>query len=321
MSHVTNALLAIIAVVALIGNAMTVVLFIKKYKWLKKACNCLVLALSIQDILVAICLLVIPSFVLDEDIYPLPSKATERVIFCSLVWSHYFPFALGVTSVYTCLMLTIDRWMAVVKPLYYKRYMYSAKVISAMVIIPWIAGFCFELSSPFNAAPTKWKGSFSCTWKKVESSTRRVLSATIPLLGMLIIPTILMIAAYIQIVLHLKRAKTRVNVFDYANQPWRNISQYKVLKRVTVMAFAASTIVVVCWLPDQVYYSLSQVELTELGTSAHSMVKVLAFANSCLNPFIYSFSNKSYRKGFKEILFFACLKKESDEALSLGKYS
>ena len=57
-----------IAIVALVGNMLTVALFIKKSKWLKKAHGCLICALSIQDILTAICLLSLPSFVLDHDV-------------------------------------------------------------------------------------------------------------------------------------------------------------------------------------------------------------------------------------------------------------
>ena len=287
-------IVAVIAIVALIGNMLTVVLFVKKSKWLKKTHGCLIFALSIQDILTAICLLSLPSFILDHDAYPLPSSPKARDIFCSLVWSQYFPFALGVTSVYTCLMLTIERWFAVVKPLYYRRYEHSTAVVAALVLIPWVVGFCFEISTPLSAKSIEKNGTFICVWKKVESSTtERIPVAVFTFLGLFFIPAMIMVVAYVHIILHMKRLRVQTST-----------ARRNALKRVTLTAFFASTIVVVCWLPDQLYYALSLVELTQLGTPTHSALQLLAFANPCINPFIYSFSNREYRNGLKEMFLF-----------------
>ena len=300
MINELKCLLVVIAVVAFVGNTLTVVLFIKKSKWLKKAHGCLIFALSIQDILTAICLLSLPSFVLDHDAYPLPSSSIARDIFCSLVWSQYFAFALGVTSVYTCLMLTIERWFAVIKPLYYRRYEHSTAVVAVLVLIPWVAGFCFVISTPLNAKPIEQNGTFICGWKKIESSsTERIPIAVFTFLGLFFIPAMIMVVAYVQIILHMKRSRVRVGVTT-------STARLKALKHVTLTAFFASSIIVVCWLPDQLYYALSVVELTQLVSPAHSALHLLAFANSCINPFIYSFSNHEYRNGLKEMFSVWC---------------
>lgn len=317
MTDVVTIILSVIAIVALIGNTLTVILFLRKLNWLKKAHSCLILALSIQDILLGISVLVLPSFVQNEHVYPLPSDPKARSLFCSLVWSHYIPFALGVTSVYTCLMLTIDRWFAVVRPMSYRRYEKSAKVISAMVTVPWITGFCFEITSPLYAVPVERNGSSVCAWSKVGNTNRAIAIAVFSLLGMIVIPAFLMIVAYAHIILRLRRSRTRVSSSVAAiHGDYGNAAGFMTLKRVTKTAFIASAIVIICWLPDQLYYALSQVGLASLGTSAHSVVKILAFANSCLNPFIYSFSNSTYRKGFKEIICLLCVKKVSNTEYS-----
>lgn len=322
MSNVVKSILLVIAVIALVGNSLTVLLFIKNSKWLKKAHGYLILALSIQDIFQAICLLSHPSIFLDADVYPMPSNPVARVLFCGLVWSHYFPFALGVTSVYTCLMLTIDRWFAAVKPMYYRRYEHSAKVVSAMVLIPWIAGFGFEITSPLNAKPIKLNDTFVCSWTKFPHQEGRVSLAIFSFLGMIFIPAILMTVAYVHIVFNVRRSRTRVNVNFHGRRPKAaNNGRLSVLKRLTLTAFFASLVVILCWLPDQLYYALSQIGVTELGTSVHSVVKILAFGNSCVNPIIYCFSNKEYRKGFKEILFFSCSEEERDIRLSTVEHN
>ena len=324
MGYEIKVILLVIAIIALVGNSLTVLLFVKKSKWLKKAYGCLIFALSIQDILLAICLLSHPSIILDGDIFPMPSSPMARVMFCSFVWSHYFPFALGVTSVYTCLMLTIDRWFAAVRPMHYRRHEHSAKIVSAMVLIPWIAGFGFEITSPLNAKPTKLNDTFVCRWTKFPNPQGRVCLALFSFLGMIFIPAILMTIAYVHVILHVKKSTSRVSVnLRHGRRPnWRNTGKVSVLKRVTLTAFFASLVVILCWLPDQLYYALSQIGVTELGTTGHSFVKILAFGNSCVNPIIYCFSNKEYRKGFKEIICFACAaENERDIGLSTAEHN
>ena len=302
-------ILCIIAIVAFLGNTFTVLLFLRKSKWLKKTYNCLILALAIQDILLAVSIIALPGFIFKNDSYTVTSNGIAGWTYCKFVWSHFIPFSLGITSVYTCLMLTFDRWLAVVKPLSYKKYEQSRLVVFLTVLFPWAAGMCFEITAPLNASQSQQNGTILCHWKRQEYSSKTVFFAAFSFTGMMLVPAILMVTAYGLIIVHMKRSQTRVNVLRGGSDlNRRNTSTVLSLKRVTVTACIASTIVIVSWLPDQVYYALSQVELTELGTTAHFAVMVLAFANSCFNPAIYSFSNRAYRHGIKEMLGCFCRK-------------
>lgn len=320
MSEAVTAFLVAIAVISLIGNILVVLLFIKRRKWLKKAHSCLILALAIQDVLLAIGLLILPSFVQSSNAYDVPSNQILRSIYCSLLWSQYFPFALGITSIYTCLMLTIDRWFAVLKPMSYRRLMHSPIVISVMMIIPWIAGFGFEISTPLSAkSKQKDDGSYVCFWKIAESSATKTSLAIFSLLGMIIIPGILMAMAYVQIIVRIKGSSSRISSsvqFPVQAAARRPVERFRSLKRLTKMALGASVIMIVCWLPDQIYYALFQLGRATLGTTTHDAFKILAFANSCMNPFLYSFSNKVYRREFKAILFLPFVKEKFGIPLS-----
>ena len=285
----------IIAVVALLNNALTVTLFVKKSKWLKKTYNCLILALAIQDILAAISLMVLPGFVMKEGIYGEPASPKLWSVYCKILWSHFIPFALGIASVYTCLMLTFERWMAVVRPFLYKKYEQSFTMVSVAVLFPWIAGFCFELATPLNATLLAVNGTYYCGWKEMEYSWETACVAVFMFLGMIVIPAALMVLAYWSIIVHIKQSQQRVAATSNSNAMTRGI------KQVTATAIFASILVIVCWLPDQIYYTLSQLQLTKLGTTEHFIVKTLAFASSCVNPIIYCFSNKSYRNALKDI--------------------
>ena len=303
--------LAIIAIIALLGNFLVVILFIKNRHWLKKAHTCLLLALAIQDILTAIGLLVLPGFVQSADVYDPPADSTLSQLYCSVVWSRYIPFALAIASVYTCLMLTIDRWSAALRPMSYRRFSNSIKVIAAMLIFPWIAGFGLEISAILNVRSNEFNGTYVCSWIVTESKPKKTTVALVTFFGMILVPAILIIIAYAMIVIKLRQSSTKIRpvVGDLhraqnsgRGQHTKKSESFTHLKRLTRVACAASAIVIICWLPDQLYYCLFQLDLVEMGTPLHDALVILAFTNTMLNPFLYSFSNKQYKEEFKAIL-------------------
>jgi hypothetical protein len=305
--------LAIIAVLSLFGNTLVVILFIKNRQWLKKAHSCLLLGLAVQDILTAIGLLVLPGFVQTADTYDPPQDSTLSQLFCSVVWSRYIPFSLAISSVYTCLMLTVDRWSAVMRPMSYRRINNSAKVVAAMVVIPWVAGFGLEVSAILNVHSIEVNGTFVCSWSQDESSApRKTTVALVTFFGMILVPAILITIAYVMIIVKLRASSTKVRptVADLngqgnpgrAHDTKRSHDSFAHLKKLTRVACAASTIVIICWLPDQLYYCLFQLEKVDFGTPLHDALVILAFMNTMLNPVIYSFSNSKYKDEFKAIL-------------------
>ena len=68
------------------------------------------------------------------------------------------------------------------------------------------------------------------------------------------------------------------------------------------MMVVASSTLIICWLPNQVYFFLAQLGYFEIKASLPvRVVGVLVFANSWMNPIIYAFTNNSFRKGYQKI--------------------
>ena len=309
MGSVSAAFIGIIAVITLVGNLLVVVVFVKKREWLKKVHSCLLLALAIQDVLTAICLLVLPGFVLPSDVYELPAHPTARQLYCKIIWSPYIPFVLSIVSIYTCLMLAIDRWLAVLRPMTYKRFCTSKKVIATTLTVPWIAGFAFEIGTALKVETLKNdNGSYACAMRQ-DDSPQNTVSVLFLVFGKGIIPVALMTIAYGKMVVRLKESSSRVlrgsGLNNGSNSPssHNHRASYLSLKRLTRMVFAASASVIICWLPDQIYFCLYEMNVIMENRSTHDGLHILAFINTCLNPFLYSFSNKQYKNEFKKILF------------------
>ena len=93
------------------------------------------------------------------------------------------------------------------------------------------------------------------------------------------------------------------------------------LKKLTIIACAASTIVVVCWLPDQFYFCLFLLGLIDLQNGWHDGLIILAFLNTCLNPILYCFSNKQYAELFESVLCCVTHHEPSMESVAVQRES
>ena len=308
--HVIQSMIPVficIAILALSGNFLVVFLFIRNRGWLKKAHSNLILMLAITDILTAICVLFVPLFIHESDVYSVPENEFLRELYCRVVWSHYIVFSLGVTSVYLCLSLAIERWLAINKPIFYKQHLNKKRTISLLVVTPWIAGFAFESSAIIRTAGVVLPdGTTSCRWNPDTSEwATRVTIAVVSFCGMILIPGILVVFAYIHILVKIKGTLKRDSVRRRDPQKRGERSDFK---RVTLMAGLASVVLLICWLPGQFYFMLSQMGYLKVNVMPHRWLNVLALSSSCWNPIIYCFSNRLYREGFKnELSRFLCL--------------
>ena len=73
----------------------------------------------------------------------------------------------------------------------------------------------------------------------------------------------------------------------------------RLLLRMCAITAAALT---VCVFPSQTIYILSPFGITKIGSPLHKGFNILVFINSCMNPLIYCFTNKEYRREFKKLL-------------------
>ena len=283
----------IIACFAFGGNAMVCLLFSKNKVLLKKSYNVFLLLLAMTDLLMAIVLLVSSAFRL-SDMLPKQDSVLASKIFCHVVWSGWLLFTLSDASVYICLVLTYKRWCAVVQPLAFTSNFHRRRFVVISLVICLLATFStlprfFEVD--YDASRPNY-----CSWK-VNSTTKHQSLAAIQLTLNIIFPSGVMTGIYCNMLYKTRLQKHRVLPNDRALQ--RRKGRRKMVRVALVVMFF-------CWMPYQLLYFLSMVDVTQVDSTTHHWTTILVFVTACINPFIYGVTNHTYRRGYFEIALGCC---------------
>lgn len=124
----------IVILLSLLGNLL-VVTVICRFKRLKNATNYILLSLAIADITVAL-LVMIPATIQD-----LQQRWVFGQLFCKFYAS--FDIACCTASILHLLLVAIDRYIAIFKPLTYRNIFRTWHVFTAVVFV-WILSFCIS---------------------------------------------------------------------------------------------------------------------------------------------------------------------------------
>ena len=105
---------------------------------IKKPYNIFLVSLAITDFFTGVIL--IPSKYL---ILPPVPRSTTALAFCQTIWTSWLLFTCSHMSAMTCVMLAFERWLAIVKPLLFRRLTYQHALCMAFVAWFWTISWNF----------------------------------------------------------------------------------------------------------------------------------------------------------------------------------
>ena len=238
-------------------------------------------------------LAITPAFVIGDENFPVPENVAGD-FFCHLLSSQYFVFTFSKISVAIVMLLAIDRWYAITRPVKYKATFKRGKVI---MYITGVAMVCCALNwQALIAKKLVMKdGITSCVWITLieNKSTSQIYTVVHVAFTFLIPLSISMITFF-----HLYR------VLRSSNYRLTRRSRPKSFNSLLRMCAITGFFLALCWIPNQFVYVLSKFNITHFDTPLHHATVVLAMFNSCVNPWIYGATNRNYRKKFTKILCF-----------------
>ena len=279
----SRTIIALIGIAAILGNVLVLwVFYRRRHKSAKTAFDIFIINLAVSDLLAGIFIL-FGRFVFQ----PLtPENHTSAMVYCYLLWGGYILFGCGLVSVYTCLVLTIERWLAIVKPHFYRKIKVKHAIVAAIFV--WVWAFLINATVFFSVKANHEKR--LCQW--VEPKTGRGFFAFIEISMTSILPFSLIIILYVHIFRKVRQMRNRKG----GNEDFK--------RRLTIIALAASVALIVGWLPTKISYMLRYTDVggKHFGGPFHLIFIMLALSNSFINPILYGIYSSKFRDEYKEVL-------------------
>ncbi|XP_077299242.1 allatostatin-A receptor-like [Arctopsyche grandis] len=286
VSTVVPVFFGFIGLAGLIGNAL-VVAVVAWNPGMRSTTNLLIINLAVADLLFVV--------------FCVPFTATDYVLTrwpFGDVWCKVVQYLIVVTahaSIYTLVLMSLDRYLAVVHPVASMGIRTESNAFIA-IALAWM----LIVSSALPVAichgeqhyDHKGRTQSSCVFLESSLCYRPFFQVSF-FLSSYAVPLLLICVLYVRLLARLWR-----------NAPGQRLSaeSRKGKRRVTRMVLVVVAAFAVCWLPIHVILvlkSLGKYEITQATVAAQIAAHVLAYTSSCVNPLLYAFLSEHFRRAFR----------------------
>lgn len=291
--------LAILIVLSVLGNSLICSAFVIQPR-LRRALYFPVLSLAIADILCG--LVAMTSYLAKKHVF---GGKKEQVV-CDI--SRFSYFVTEYASVFSLTIISVDRALAIIRPLTYKTTV-TSKRMKTVLGVAW----CYAIV--VSSLPFYWRTNKSrkCSFRPTNAWSISVIIVNV-LLPFLII-LMCQASIYVIAIKHsLSIKKQRQIVLRTGRNSTRRASTprteaWVIERKATISLSCVIGLFIICWGPSSFYYFLQKVSPGQFsGTfgdrqgTFNAVVKLLTFANSCFNPMIYAWMNNDFRHAFMRVL-------------------
>ena len=283
----------IIAVAAFSGNSVLCLFLYSQRKVLfKKPYTVIIFALGLTDVITAIFLFLCPGYTFAITI-PEPKGTSALWLYCQVLYGRMALFMIGLASMNLCVLLTFERWFAVVRPSQYMHKIDTKRAVVCSVACYILAIVTIMGSSPAVRIHPENPAGKRCSYGK---GANLKVTGVVGFLMKSIIPFSIIAGLYLHIIY---KMKTGSEVGRQHGDALR--------KKITKVAAIATLTLMLCWTPNQVTYLLFILGHATQGTTWMDVSVLLVFFNSCVNPVLYGLTMTKYRKGYWDVLTSCCL--------------
>ncbi|KAK6486877.1 gastrin-releasing peptide receptor [Huso huso] len=294
-----TAIYGLIILVGLVGNITLIKIFCT-VKSMRNVPNLFISSLALGDLL-----LLVTCAPVDASRYLADEWLFGRVG-CKLI-----PFiqltSVGV-SVFTLTALSADRYKAIVRPMDIQTSHATAKICIRAAFI-WMFSMTLAIPEAIFSdlhtfyVPETNKTFITCAPYPHSGDLHPKIHSTVSFLIFYVIPLVIISVYYYFIAKNLIRSASNMPVEGNIHVK-RQIESRKRLAK-TVLVFVG--LFAFCWLPNHVIYLYRSYHYSEVDTSMLHYItsicaRILAFANSCVNPFALYLLSKSFQKQFNNQL-------------------
>uniref|UniRef100_W5NN82 Adenosine receptor B1a n=2 Tax=Lepisosteus oculatus TaxID=7918 RepID=W5NN82_LEPOC len=279
----------VIAAFSTVGNVL-VCIAVGKNRRLRTVTNYFLVSLAFADICVGA--LAIPCAIMTDVGIP-----RHNLYLCLLMLSVLI--MLTQSSIFSLLAVAIERYIAIFLPFQYHSIMTSRNAI-LIIIITWILAFLIGLVPLMGWYKTPPESGY-CFFVFVVDMTYMVY---FNFFGCVLTPLVIMFLIYAQIFTTVKRQIRRMaadRVTGGGSQDKRAASIRKEMKTATSL-FLVLFLFTVCWIPLHIINCFILLcPHCSIPVPLLLAAIILSHANSAVNPILYAYKMKAFRRTFKAI--------------------
>ncbi|KAK3096896.1 hypothetical protein FSP39_004533 [Pinctada imbricata] len=268
----------LITLVNVIGNTLVIVVIVR-HECLRRSCNAYLVNQAFADLFLAVT-------------YPLYNLVYLDVV--GSLFDDYWTCTIFISQVVVAIVaspwslvaITANRYIAIIYPLSYVRYV-TARSTALSIAVLWIGAETYTLVAHVAFSP-KREASI-CTYEVMYTSrhaiTLNIISGALPL--------IILICLYIRII---KVARRQARAIA-AQRPVDNRTQtYKSDKRSTTVVTLLLGFYITTWLPVSIYF-LYYFSCGECQISLYfrATTRIMVYVNSAINFFVYAVRLQTFR--------------------------
>ncbi|XP_071442254.1 allatostatin-A receptor-like [Hetaerina americana] len=305
VSIIVPVIFGIIVLVGLFGNALVVVV-VAANQTMRSTTNLLIINLAVADLLFIV--------------FCVPFTATDYALpywpfgdaWCKIV--QYLIVVTALASVYTLVLMSLDRFLAVVHPVA-SMSVRTQKNAAAAIGVTWVVIlaasfpviiFHGEVTHTYGGDPSLQDDDnvqdTSCIFLQRDEDRpdgyNRLAFQVSFFATSYVLPLALICGLYVCMLARLWRGAAPGGHVSAEGRRGR--------KRVTRMVVVVVAIFAICWCPIQVILVLKSVdhyEITSVSVFIQIASQVLAYLNSCVNPILYAFLSENFRKAFRKVIY------------------
>ncbi|XP_071811347.1 adenosine receptor A2b-like isoform X2 [Apostichopus japonicus] len=218
---------------------------------------------------------------------------------------HVPAYTLCAASVNHLVVISSDRYLAVTKVLKYQSILTSRRCYF-LIAIAWSVAILFGLTPVLGSMKNPADLSI-CDGHRYKAKSVTLHSLAI----IALIPTILIIVVgiYVRVLLvALKASHLRTNISNASSNSTPSEREVTARLRATITMAMVLGAFIFCWLPTvfKHIYEIKHWYDFDIMFAVRTIVEIMAYLNSMINPIIYGYRNHLFRKSYKKLLNQVC---------------
>ncbi|XP_023204016.1 trace amine-associated receptor 1-like [Xiphophorus maculatus] len=279
-SYALNIVAVSLSILIIYGNLL-VIISVVYFKQLHTPTNYLILSLAVTDLLLGS--LVLPF----STILSLSSCWNSSYLLCKM--RDMFDILLCTSSILNLCCISIDRYYAVCHPLAYRSKV-NACVTVTMILVSWTLSALLAISITVRGIDK-----VNPTWRcRIFIATKE--SSPGPIFTFYI-PTVIILTIYFKILMVAKKQARQIQ-----NTLKSEAAFSKTEKKANITLAIVMGVFLMCWTPYFLSKGFYSMGIVTIPVAAIEGFKWLGWSNSMLNPLVYAFFYRWFRRAFTMII-------------------